>query len=373
MSPLHPGFRFLLVAIVLATASAFACAGAALAQQPQTPTELWEEYPLAPDEDRSAPDEDRSTPGSDAPQPRDPSDEGAPPVGGDAGAVEDEPFPLLQIILALGLLLGVAFGVGALMRPQWARERFGAVRGASLGYRPRPVDVSPRPRTEFLVQGTRPRPRREPASPAVDPGKRPEARKQPAKPPKPTTPPPAHKNLSGHEPPPAKRSRPAKPRRPAKWAGDAKPPGGARPAGAAKSLVAAKPGGAVKRPKAGRPVKRKPPIPRTFAAERQPGTPQETPNPRPAERNLTCSIFGWRSGRVADFYALASGLQGRDWIVERSPRFEWLAGDTPDEAYEAHAILVNALLRAGWRSVGTEGAWYRQRFERPVEGPSSNG
>ena len=371
MSPLHLGFRFLLVAIVLAAAGALACPDAALAQQPQAPTELWEEYPLAPDEDRSAPDQDRSQPGSDTPQPRDPSDEGAPPVGSDVGAVEDEPFPLLQIIVALGLLLGAALGMGILMRPRWARERFGAVWDASPRYRPPPVDVSPRPHTEFLAQGARPR--REPASPAVDAGKRPEARKQPAKPPKPTTPLPAHKKRSGHGPPPAKRRRPAKPTRPAKRAGDAKPPGGARPAGAAKSRVAAKPGEAVKRPKPGRPVKRNPPIPRTFAAERQPGTRQGSPNPRTAERKLTCSIFGWRSGRVADFYALASGLQGHDWIVERSPRFEWLTGGTPDEAYEAHAILVDALLRAGWRSVGTEGAWYRQRFERPVEDPSSNG
>ena len=82
---------------------------------------------------------------------------------------------------------------------------------------------------------------------------------------------------------------------------------------------------------------------------------------------MTCSIFGWRDEEVADFYAVAFGLQGRDWIVERSPRFLWPAGDVPEEAYEAHATLVDALVRAGWRPVGKEGAWYRQRFERAIE------
>ena len=87
----------------------------------------------------------------------------------------------------------------------------------------------------------------------------------------------------------------------------------------------------------------------------------------PTRRKLTCSIFGWRDEWVADFYAVAFGLQGRDWIVERSPKFLWLGEETPGEAYEAHEILVEALLRAGWRRVGNDGAWYRQRFERSIE------
>ena len=85
---------------------------------------------------------------------------------------------------------------------------------------------------------------------------------------------------------------------------------------------------------------------------------------------MTCSIFGWRDGEVADFYAVAFGLQGRDWIIERSPRFHWPAGDVPDEAYEAHATLVEALVGAGWRPTGYQGAWYRQCFERAVARPA---
>jgi hypothetical protein len=87
---------------------------------------------------------------------------------------------------------------------------------------------------------------------------------------------------------------------------------------------------------------------------------------------VTCSIFGWRDGEVADFYAVAFGLQGRDWILERSPQFSWPTGDVPAEAYVAHAKLVDALVRDGWRPVGSEGAWYRQRFERALE-PVSGG
>mgnify|MGYP006181576239 CR=1 FL=1 len=104
---------------------------------------------------------------------------------------------------------------------------------------------------------------------------------------------------------------------------------------------------------------------------------REEPRPVAAdtltERKLTCSIFGWRDGTQADFYALASGLQGHDWIVDRSPRFEWLVGDLPVEAYEAHAMLIDALVRAGWRHVGSEGVWYRQRFERPVDDSDAEG
>ena len=41
-----------------------------------------------------------------------------------------------------------------------------------------------------------------------------------------------------------------------------------------------------------------------------------------------------------------------NWIVERSPRFRWPAGDVPAEAYLAHATLVDALVREGWRPTG---------------------
>jgi hypothetical protein len=122
-------------------------------------------------------------------------------------------------------------------------------------------------------------------------------------------------------------------------------------------------------------LKPDPPVRMKTALEPAPARdePQRVATETLVETKLTCSIFGWRDGTQADFYALASGLQGHDWIVDRSPRFEWLVGDLPVEAYEAHAMLVDALVRAGWRHAGSEGVWYRQRFERPVDDSDAEG
>jgi hypothetical protein len=148
---------------------------------------------------------------------------------------------------------------------------------------------------------------------------------------------------------PAKPAGAVKPRRISKPSPAGKPTGGAKSPGA---LKLAKPGPLAK-PKRGRSPRRRAEL--RPVDERSPGT------------TVTCSIFGWRDAEGADFYAVAFGLQGRDWIVERSPRFLWPSGDFPDEAYEAHATLVEALVRAGWRPTGYEGAWYRQSFERAID------
>jgi hypothetical protein len=122
-------------------------------------------------------------------------------------------------------------------------------------------------------------------------------------------------------------------------------------------------------------LKPDPPVRKETALEpaRVRDEPQPVATETLVETKLTCSIFGWRDGTLADFYALASGLQGHDWIVERSPRFAWQGGDVPAEAHDAHAILVDALIQAGWRHVGSEGVWYRQRFERPVDESDAEG
>jgi hypothetical protein len=156
-----------------------------------------------------------------------------------------------------------------------------------------------------------------------------------------------------------------------------------------KPVGAPSPAKAKEPPKFRPPTKPKPAAPRTLDVTPNPAgggrmmdlslvgrsSNQQSPS-RPTgpseERKLTCSIFGSRNGRIADFYALASGTQGREWIVGRSPSFEWLAGEPPAEAYDAHAVLVDQLQRDGWHLVGVEGAWYRQRFERPVDVPASD-
>jgi hypothetical protein len=184
-----------------------------------------------------------------------------------------------------------------------------------------------------------------------------------------------HQKPPKHKPPP-----PAKPPNRAKPPRSAKPLKDSKLARLTKPVVAAKPAGTGTRPKPARPAKPKPATPRAPSTQRDPRGRRRITSPSterrtvtrgslsavadtPVERKLTCSIFGSRNGQIADYYALASGPSGREWIVGRSPWFEWLAGDTPAEAYEAHAILVDELLQNGWRSAGFEGAWYRQRFE----------
>ena len=223
-----------------------------------------------------------------------------------------------------------------------------------------------------------PGPRAEPAPSGADRLKRSDVGGAPAQPPKPKAPP-AHKRRTTRKRPKAVPPHTDKSAKPVKPAGVVKPQKALKP-GAAKSSEAAKPPGAVKPARSAKP---KPPTRMKPGAKPHPGRGKRSPRDRtelrtvdgqalrvahaPTRRKLTCSIFGWRDEWVADFYAVAFGLQGRDWIVERSPKFLWLGEETPGEAYEAHEILVEALLRAGWRRVGNDGAWYRQRFERSIE------
>ena len=252
------------------------------------------------------------------------------------------------------LLVGLASGMDVVSRgrrvPGLLRERFSAAQEAS----PRHSLAGPRPGALKEARGAP----TEPTPSGADRLKGPEA--------------------AGRPEPPKPKARPAKP------PGAAKPRRAPKPGGAAKPLEQAKPPGAVKASKPARLAKPKPPSRTKPGAKPQTRRRKRSPSPRanlrpvgeqsrpvatdaPNQKKLTCSIFGWRDGRVADFYAVAFGLQGRDWIVERSPRFFWPAGDMPHEAHEAHGILVDALLRAGWSAVGYEGAWYRQRFERAIE------
>jgi hypothetical protein len=369
MRPLLPRCRLPLVVLALAFGWALAAGPVAVAQETQTPTELWEEYPLAPEVDRS-----KST---DTSQPPDRSRGDAPARADDSGsaASDDGSFPLLQVVLALGLLLLVlAVGAGLLPRdarvPTGLRRRFDAMRNAlpqpnlAAAYIPRePREVtkmpgSPLPSTDRSKGSDRAG--KPPSAPRPKPPTA--ARKPPTKPAKPPT-------------------KPAKPPRAVKREKLPKPIGPAKPGGAAKPPERAKPASAARVPKPARSAKPKPSArikPRTQTSRgKRSASPRPEPRPveeqppvaqrEPSGRTLTCAIYGWRDGQVADFYAVAFGLQGRDWIVERSPRFLWPTEDVPDEAYVAHAILVNALVRAGWRLVGREGVWYRQVFERAIE------
>jgi hypothetical protein len=183
-----------------------------------------------------------------------------------------------------------------------------------------------------------------------------EAGDKPAKPPKPKK-----VRASAQKQRSAKKPRPAKPPQPAKPPKPVQPAKPTRPAAHEAPPVSKKPVSAPP-PKPKRPARKK--VHGAKAPGR--GRPQLVDAETLTERKLTCSIVWLRDGPVSDFYALAVGLQGHDFVVGRSPEFEWLGGDVPAEAREAHAILVEALVGDGWTPVGSEGAWYRQRFERPV-------
>ncbi|MGH3035562.1 MAG: hypothetical protein ACRDMU_00130 [Gaiellaceae bacterium] len=401
-------------ALAIAASCAFVWSGVAVAQQQsETPNELWQEYPLNPAPGSPEPTGDVSQEDvSQAPSSR---GGGQQVDDGGAAAADEEPFPLVQVALALGLLgLGILHGVFVLARrrgvPERMRARIGAVRSTPPSSSRRPSYASRRNPAALPAQGTQRRPkaapadqggaeqahvaeeraeiaeervevaeaRAEPAEERVEIAEErvevAEARAEPAgkpvKPPKPKVPPAPPTKPSAHKPPPAKPSpakpSPAKPP-PAKPPRAAKPARPTKPVPTAKQVPADKPMHVAKRSKPARPPSSKPPAPEKPRAERQPRSEQPPPVAPDEERNgvLTCSIYWWRDGPVADFYALATGLQGRAWVVDRSPRFEWQAGDLPAEAREAHAALVEALVTAGWRQAGTEGVWYRQRFERP--------
>jgi hypothetical protein len=436
MIPPILGFRLLLVVLALAAPGAFACGDAALAQQPPTPTELWEEYPLDPERSSQQPASGtQQGSGSRA----DPAQ-----VGGDSGgsgaapATDEARFPLLLVFVGLlALLLVLIPGVGIWVNGRSAgslRDRLGAVRLPSLPDVSRPVHAVSRLRKGFLEDRSRRRPgkgfledlSRRRWSPAMWASRGQEATLGPraasgsGEPARATDKPAPRKPKARaaaqkkkppvHKPPPAKPQQVAKPQRAAKPRQAAKPQRSAKPQRAAKPRQTAKSKQAAKAPQGAKPQQAAKPQKPTRPAKRKRPADQRAPSapvkpgltealkpdapvrkktalePAPVrdepqlvatetlvETKLTCSIFGWRDGTQADFYALASGLQGHDWIVERSPRFEWLVGDLPVEAYEAHAMLVDALVRAGWRHVGSEGVWYRQRFERPVDDSDAEG
>lgn len=403
------------VVLLLATAAALGWSEVAPAQQSDLPTELWEEYPLDPAQTTQEPESGR-------PQGLDTKSDGSRFSGAEGAAANDGQLPsapILAVLAVLAVLLLALVGVGVWAfrgrglelavseqvrgrlsgRPAAAaagfRDRYGGARSRfeplreriAAVRRPSLLDLTPLSSggrsllLGFSEQGSDPpdttaqaggpeEPHRAPPAPGEDPSDPAAVGTTPAK----------ARRLKGRTPTPTKR-RTQKPPPP-------KPPPPAKPP---KLVRPAKPPRPAKTPKPERPAKpvrddRPRPTPKTPASVSRledvrlsPEKPYEETEPGPGRLQLvdaatltgpklTCSIFGWRDGAVADFYALAVGLQGHEWVVDRSPPFEWPAGDYPPEAREAHASLVEALIEDGWRPVATESAWYRQHFERPVGG-----
>ena len=429
---------WLLLALALAAATALVWSDVAAAQQSQTPTELWEEYPLDPETDSQAPR--RSDP-----QGADPSNDGAPAVGDDdreTSAPGGETFPLVPIFVALAALIILLRAVGIVANGQHVHAhalagRLSQVPAALSGLRRIPASSPARfagarvslsaSRRLSVLDRLRPGPgdRRvglpfsgrgsergdspaAPAGPQDDhaPGDEPDSKKpRPGKPPRPAKPSKPPQAAKPPKPPqaakPSKPPQAAKPSKPPQGVKPPKPPQGVKPLKRPQGVMPLKPPQGVKTlvpPQAAKPSEPpeavEPPEPAQVAELALPSVherPQESPSPpsrrrRPStrtpakarerrvqprtgaavtEKMLTCSILWRRDGPVSHFFALSSGLQDHVFVVDRSPEFEWLGGGVPPEAREAHAVLVDRLVRNGWRPLGSKGAWYRQRFERP--------
>lgn len=335
--------------VVLSVVVALAASWALLASQDavaQTPTDesprTTESSPMLEGNDRQVPRDERG-------------DESG------AAAADEDSAPLLEIILTLGvLLLVLAFGMSVHPRgrraPKRLRERLSVLWEPSPLYR------------AAEVPGSAPSGLVSKASAAAKRSNRADLEKKRSSPDK-------AKRLPTPKKPPRKPAKPAgavKPQRIPKPPRPGKPSAGAKSPAAlklTKPAPSAKPGTSTRVKRPANAATRRRVQSRSHRVELRP---VDERSPRVADtqltrRTVTCSIFGWRDGEVADFYAVAFGLQGRDWILERSPQFSWPTGDVPAEAYVAHAKLVDALVREGWRPVGNEGAWYRQRFERAIE------
>lgn len=101
--------------------------------------------------------------------------------------------------------------------------------------------------------------------------------------------------------------------------------------------------------------------------------------PVPEERSEICAISWWRGDAKSQFYAQAVGVDGRKYIVARSPMFHWRRPDPPTKtngALAAHRTLVKKLreegwepaspteLWYGWKQLGRGDLWFEDRFRR---------
>lgn len=401
------------VAAVLAWAASLLLAAppaAAQAAQERLPTELWQEYPLNPNEESEEAEETEQAPALTV-RTQVSQQEEAPArparAQGDAVPADEEG---TRWMLLVGVTLGVSAAVGILL-------------GILLAVRGRPGrGPGPAGRALALARAAGGRRVRSFPGPAGGPAA-PVARRRSAKEGpeelrwrsgaiaaytrgsgEPAEPAAAPRPLGGDEPLEEKPSGP-KPATTEAWAREgaaaAKPP--KPPQRGAKKVVHSGvpprkkelPG--VSPPRKARPVTSGLPARKAVPREESrvppvlppPPSGEAQPSPRPAPAPSgpryvevgweECQIEHWASrsasGALSDFYALAGRPGGESYVAAVSQPFKWGRSDPPGEVGEtadAHEALVDLLLAEGWEPAGRGAAWYQRRFRRRLVAPESS-
>lgn len=417
--------RRLALALLLPTFLALAATASAQEEEPQSPTELWEEYPLTPTTGRQgqstpprAPEQMPTVTAPSSPAPTRPR-----PAEAQEAVPEDVATDIRSLlpIIAFGLVIWTAIAVAF---------RLEAGRAGALQQRPGRVPMKLRLEKGMLAilveRGDRDR-RHVPAVPLLADGARGQKQApadaspapQKTRAPKGSVPsgaPPADKHLPGPGPPVDKKVAAAGPPAGKSVIPEARPPGKdvsgevhalderrSTPVPAGKLAVSGPPAGKSVVPERRRPEKE--PVGEPHSRAERPSAPvvklvpasqptpvsaprgkrggrapQAEPTPAAARRSRpasgaadpgarfeTCVIEHWRGYVKSDFFAVAVSPRGSKYVVGRSRMFHGRGDETPPEtgrAAEVHADLVERLVEGGWEPFGESVPWYRMSFRR---------
>jgi hypothetical protein len=417
--------RRLALALLLTAFLALAATASAQEQEPQSPTELWEEYPLTPTTGRQG----QSPPARATEQmptvtaPSNPAPTPPRPAAAQEAVPEDDATDIRSLlpIIAFALVIWTAIAVAF---------RLEAGRAGALQQRASRVPMRLRlakGTLALLVERGDGHQRHAPAVPLLADGAR--GQKQapgdagPAPPktrapkgPVPSGAPPADKHLPGLGPPSDKKVAAAGPPAGKSVVPEARPSGKevsgevhaldkrrSTPVPAEKLVASGPPAGKSVVPERRRPEKEpvgephsraerasapvvklvpasQPTPVRAPRGKRGGRAPQAEPTPPPARRSRpasgaaepgarfeTCVIEQWRGYVKSDFFAIAISPRGSNYVVGRSPMFHWRGDKIEPEtgrAAEVHADLVERLVEEGWEPYGESVPWYRMSFRR---------
>jgi hypothetical protein len=413
--------RRLALALLLAAFLALAATASAQEQEPQSPTELWEEYPLTPTTGRQgqspparATEQMPTVTAPSNPAPTRPRPAAAVPE--DVATDIRSLLPIIAFALVIWAAIAAAFRLEA-VRAGALQQRAGRV----------PMKRLEKGALALLVERGDRDQRHVPAVPLLADGARgqkqapadagPASQKTRAsKGSVPSGAPLADKHLPGPGPPGDKKVAAAGPPAGKSVVPEARPPGKevsgevhalderrSTPVPAEKLVASGPPAGKSVVPERRRPEKEPVGEPHSRAerasapvvklvpasqptpvsaprGKRGGRAPRAEPTPAPARRSRpasgaaepgarfeTCVIEQWRGYVGSDFFAMVVSPRGSNYVVGRSPMFPSRGDETPPEtgrAAEVHADLVERLVEGGWEPYGESVPWYRMSFRR---------